>query len=202
MALNIPSGYGQARFLFQLAGRPDPYVVTWGCLCPVANTPNEAALGIRVAFTGTGGPYTAARMASGYTFLGVDVTQETPSGPQLGSSRLSVAGSMTTNTLPPNSAMLIKKFTTMGGRRGRGRAFIPPLHFLESDVDQVGNIAAGNVSLIEGYYNAALTLWEATIFKPYLFHEEPEGAGGTYAPSHITSISISGLLATQRRRLR
>jgi len=109
-------------------------------------------------------------------------------------------GSHTITSLPPNCAALVTKATNTGGRRGRGRMFIP--WCLDSaDVNEGGFIGATPLGLLVAQVNnfrdnlSGLT----PSFDMVLLHSP--GASELPAPSPVTSLGVSSLIATQRRRL-
>lgn len=131
---------------------------------------------------------------------------------QDGSENLSVEGTFTwtgdnaSASLPPNSNLLIRKITTRGGRRGRGRLFIPWL-LGEGSVDDVGLIAGATVTANQGRANDWL---DAMNLDPgatpmVVLHspsaEDVENPTATGAPNVVTSLVVDSLIGSQRRRL-
>lgn len=196
MGAIIPVGYGQARHVFQLQGKPTQYVVTMGYDAQNDFSPATAAATIRGIWGGANGPFRANMMMSPYSYLGVECTEMTLTGPITGSSLSTLQGTGGAATLPPNCAMLVKKQTLLGGRKGRGRMFVPPLHFTETDVDALGNITPASLAGVVTAYNAALTAQNATEYDAMLLHSDAT------EPSLITGLSVVTTLATQRRRMR
>lgn len=111
-----------------------------------------------------------------------------------------VVGTSAGGPVPPNTSVLVKKVTGSGGRRNRGRMFVPSPDELQVGSD--GALAA-----------AYRTAWQTNIDQlkvggtihtafgflnePVLFHET-----GTQTPTPITDLTIDTRVATQRRRLR
>jgi hypothetical protein len=107
-------------------------------------------------------------------------------------------GASITNALPPNCAVLIHKSTARGGRRGRGRMYLP-WTVLEANVDEVGVLT----STVITSHNAAVSSWQAALSSggnPLVLLHAP-GKTATPAPDPVTSMSCDRLIATQRRRL-
>lgn len=105
-------------------------------------------------------------------------------------------GGNTDTGIQPGTALLLTKHTNLGGRKGRGRCYLPGLS--EAAVDAGGNLT-GDVS---GMRTDAEKFWEDMTFGtplevPVLFHDDD-----TTPPSPITDFSMSSQVATQRRRLR
>jgi hypothetical protein len=109
----------------------------------------------------------------------------------------SQAGTAGSETSPPNAAVLVTKQTIVGGRKGRGRMYVPGIP--EADVSPGGLIAGATVTA----WNAAFEDMrdEATgLNLPFrLLHGEYDPQP---APYSIEAFSVTDLLATQRRRLR
>jgi len=95
----------------------------------------------------------------------------------------------------PNTAWLVRKNTAAGGRKNRGRLYIPGL--VEADVNGLGSIGSTAVAsmqdAIEGFVAAMAT---AELF-PDLLHSDTGDE-----PTPITSMVVDSLAATQRRRMR
>lgn len=117
-------------------------------------------------------------------------------------------GSDTAGADSPNVALLVRKNTTMGGRKGMGRMYVPGLG--QTRVTNAGVVQASDLTVRE-------TAWDN-------FHNALSTAGipmalahsaGTYVnkagetvtlpeinPSTVTGLTVQGTAATQRRRLR
>lgn len=118
------------------------------------------------------------------------------------------AGTNAMSSLPPNCAILLRKITGVGGRRNRGRVYLPFM-LNEGEVDETGAISAG----VKTDVNAAAALWLADL-------ADGDGymciANRTYdvawdvSPRHLVSVEmgpeVTSLLceptiATQRKRM-
>jgi len=100
----------------------------------------------------------------------------------------------------PNTAVLVKKATASGGRRNRGRMYVPGLA-IRSLVTPAGIIDPSfladfqtNLDTFLSYVNAG-TGFSATNLG--VLHSEPPSA-----PAVITALTADNKVATQRRRLR
>lgn len=115
----------------------------------------------------------------------------------------------------PNVAYLVHKVTAVGGRRGRGRMYLPGVD--ETVVTQGGNIdpakvtelntglglfearaTAGNLGLV--LLHAPATVWSLVDGQPRRIPDPTDPP--VPAPYSITDLVPSGVVATQRRRLR
>jgi hypothetical protein len=94
----------------------------------------------------------------------------------------------------PATAALVSKVTASGGRRNRGRLYMPGLW--DGAVGTAGTLSSGLVTSIStAWNNHLLDLDTAGIF-PVILHSD-EGS-----PTSILSMSVQSKVATQRRRLR
>ena len=100
----------------------------------------------------------------------------------------------------PNSAVLVKKGTASGGRRNRGRLYVPGLA-IRSLITPGGTIDSAFLADFQTNLDTFLdTVNDGTLFNPTnlgVLHSEPPSA-----PAVITSLTADAKLATQRRRLR
>lgn len=105
-----------------------------------------------------------------------------------------VVGAVAGDSLPPNTAVLSRKVTALGGRAHNGRLFVP-------GASESQTAGAGQLS------DAALTAWGdaldglfddlATADLPmYLLHHD------STTPDELLGLSTQRLMATQKRRLR
>jgi len=104
------------------------------------------------------------------------------------------AGAGPAAAVVPNTAGLVKKSTALGGRKGRGRFYLPGLP--EGNVDSGGSIDSALVTAI----NTDLATFLATLATNgspmVLLHSD------LTTPTLVTSLSLEVVAATQRRRLR
>jgi len=135
----------------------------------------------------TSGPYSLAVGQDG----GDPITYEYPA---------TNAGNDSDFPMWPNSAMLIRKDSALGGRRNRGRMYVPGFA-LRTLVTPAGLIDSAYLA----DFNTNLSTFLATVNAGTGFnatnlgvlHSEPPSA-----PAVITSLTAEAKVATQRRRLR
>lgn len=113
----------------------------------------------------------------------------------------SFTGTESAFPLWPNTSTLIRKVTSLGGRHGRGRMFLPG-QSIRSAISPAGLIDPGfltdfnaNLATFFGHLVAGTGLPGAS--PPVLLHSED-----TPSPTPITALVAQQKLATQRRRLR
>lgn len=194
----IPAGFAEATFIFNVSGKVRD--CTWSLGFDVTDfgtlTAFEMADELRAIWTATDCPYVAGQIATGWTFQGVSVTKQLEDGPISAQSLFPVVGTVSVGPLPVNCALLFAKQTTAGGRRNRGRAFVPPVHLSETDINAIGVITADTTSL-QGRYTEAVNDSISSGYQPCLFHQS-----APFTPTDVTGLSLSSLIATQRRRMR
>lgn len=192
----IPVGYGQARAMYLRLGATRPSVVTWGYDMPSAD-PSVHANDIYVRMTNVNRPCAAVNMSSDWSFLGVQVTEMTDTGELSGSYMNTVTGTGALPALPPNVAVLINKSTGAGGRRNRGRLYVPPVFPSEGNFDRGGVIAPASLASLQTWWDGVYGDLNALGLGMRILHENPP-----FTPTIVTSLEVQSLCATQRRRLR
>lgn len=191
---NIVNGYGQARLVFTVFGRLNQVITTVGYKINDSASPTDSAAEIDGFFKGATRLIAATHMADSWQYLGVDVTENRGLGPIQSSYRAEVDGGASFAPPPSNCAVVVKKVTARGGRKGRGRFFLPPAFLAESDVDQVGRFVK---DVIQGRVSASMDAWRAGAHtKPFLLHADAT------VPDAIIGDVVEGVIGTQRRRMR
>lgn len=196
MGVIVPVGYGIVKILTQLVGSTEVFISSFGYEGDVAEDPVVDAAEVNVIMKASGRPFAPGNYSTGWTYLGIECMRMTASGPIVGSAPEAVVGTSSLSTCPPNCALLIQKSTTRGGRKGKGRMYVPILNKSESDIERDGSILTGNLATLQGYWGNAFTALVGSDVKPVLLHSD----GST--PDVITAWTVKPLIATQRRRLR
>lgn len=121
-----------------------------------------------------------------------------------------VAGTRSSLSQPPNCAVLVKKLTGLGGRRQRGRLFIP-WFVTAADVGEDGNIDPAVVTTIQSAIDDLQDVlsdtggtWTHVIEnrfydKPWTDPTRELTHIGSSAP--VLGMRVEGQIATQRRRM-
>jgi hypothetical protein len=196
MATQIPISFANVRYVFQCNGIIAPMGFSIGTDVGAGETAATISAATTDAFDDV--IWTAGTSASNqYTFVGVEVTQMTGTGPVVASSSLNRPGTLATTVPPSNLAMLVTKVTGQGGRKNRGRMYIPTAMLFETEVDHSGRMAAGTVTAWQNKWNAFLNRLQTDALQPWLFHSDPADI-----PTLITAFKVESLAATQRRRMR
>lgn len=191
-----PPGYADCSYEFRQTGLTRPAYVTFG-VDPTDTDPQLIAGSLQAAWLATGSMKSI--MDSSVTMTAVRVSLGTDGTADLVYVlATNQAGGMASLTVPPNVAVLIHKSTNRGGRRGRGRMYLP-WSVQSTQVDEGGQIVASQVTII----TTAITTWRTqltTLGSPLVLLHGP-GKTAMPAPDPVTSASCDRLVATQRRRL-
>lgn len=196
MAVTIPDGWGQASLVFTASGIADRIVTTIGFTDDLAPDPSDSAHAVYDAWSGATAPFSAAMMVSGWIFEGVGVTIMRGGVEFVGQWMVQKVGSQGASSLPVNCAFLVRKTTTRGGRKGRGRMFLPPTRGGEDQVNIAGVLDPNLVIGVTNACEAARVAMVTAGVSPALLHED----GST--PNLISGLACASILGTQRRRLR
>lgn len=212
--IEVPPGYGEAIVNMSATGDADAWAMTFGVW--VATTPGAAtvAAGIDALFN----TRLAGVLGSAATLGPVTVryrrSDQTLADPLLvevaGTVHAGTGGATYANPLPQNCALLVHKRTATGGRRGRGRIYMPWVN--EQNVDANGVIATTQLATYQTAWSGILTDLNAldtgtagdfgdTFAHMFVLHSPKGGVSGG-PPSQVTALQCDSTIATQRRRLR
>jgi hypothetical protein len=194
MALVVPPGFGNARFVYTTVGDPDEMGYSLGANLSSYNGDFQTAVDEMRANHAT--KMGAGYMGSNWTFKGVRLYVGQDGGASaVYESFTDVVGNQVNTTLPQNCAILLHKRTASAGRNMRGRCFIPPYWPPEGSVDATGNIASSALTNMNASW-ADIANDRAWV----LFHDS--ASPGTKIPTAITQLRVDAVIATMRRRLR
>lgn len=194
MGVIIPPGYGEAQYLF---GSPDPDgsqpMATMGV---ILSDPGSDAMAedLYDAFISSG---CLSTMSSHWQLIGVRLRTGDDPGPGPTYEHTETTnGGESGDPVPAQCATLIAKRTALGGRKNRGRFYLPGL--LASHVDTDGSIKSGTLSTLQTAFNNLLITYNTItgVGGAVVLHS---GAG---APAEVTDLRVEGSLASQRRRAR
>jgi len=108
------------------------------------------------------------------------------------------------SALHQGSAVLLTKVTARGGRRGKGRMYLP-WAVAPGNVDETGIIGAGTVTAINAAAATFLSALNSGNVPMMVLHKEsPPGTAQPSVPPAadlVTSLTVSSLISSQRRRL-
>lgn len=108
-----------------------------------------------------------------------------------------VTGGDADGSLPQNCSVLVQKLTALGGRRNKGRFYVPGLS--ETDVDNTGAILTTPLAAWNTAVNNLQLGLESDSFldRLVIFHST-----APLTPTIVSDLRVDGRIATQRRRLR
>lgn len=201
MSLTPPAGYGIHARTYRPDGGSRTAVNVWGfrnvSSAPIATV--HAAAGS--AMSGGGKPYNLGNLAltwksvQSYTLINIGGVL-TSSTSISGSS-----GTLAIEPVPPATSMVVRKITGVAGRAYRGRIALPGGFIDEPTVDEAGILDAGVVTAFQTTFDAMLAQMNTSNIPVYLLHG-PNLLGVTPVPTLVSSILVTNLVGSQRRRLR
>jgi len=188
----IPDGYGQATLNFDfISGPSNPMAIVHGYSHAGVNPAGHAGV-IMGLWRDQWMP--GPDVTNNLLFKGVDCVEDTEHA--LGSATTNTVGPSSDVALPPQVAILVQKQTGLGGRKNRGRMYIP---------------GCTNASLIEGGFllGAAQIRLQENI-DDYLLGLETNDLNmvvlhstlGLGTPATVVTLTVDSVCATQRRRVR
>jgi len=196
MSARIPPGYAEASVQFRLASDPEPMLVSLGLALAIGVTPDVAVTNEIIDLMGD---QFRLFVCDDYTIGAGWVTfgQDGPDDIRVDGTQNPQNGSIVSDPLPNNGALLVRKLTALGGRRHRGRMFVPGI--ASGVVSGNGNVATATVNVAQAAMNTMLTglTGLASLTGAALLHNS-----APFNPTEISSFVVVPKIATQRRRLR
>ncbi len=193
----IPSGFVHVAHHLRYVSDPEDMIVTYAVSRPEGSIGDLTALAnaLHGAFqTAWGG-----QLNSGYTHPRVTVRLGIDGAPDIVAESNTAIGNFTGSSavLPSNCALMVKKITGQGGRRNKGRMYIPG--YAEGVVDGNGFLNGADVTslrtVVQNWRTAIAGL--ADVGEVVLLHSLVG-----QAPTVVTNFDIDPRIATMRRRMR
>lgn len=203
MPLIIPPGFSHVALEFRHFADPDPWYCTYG-IDSGAGGGDVLAMGLKqlTAWTGT----LLHSQSPEVALTGVQITVGQDGAEPIRAyvaSTIDRPGTSSEEKLPQNCALLIRKNTGVGGRRSRGRLFVPGA-LSEGNVSNVGIITPFTLGEHQDRAGDWLAELASAVVAPatpmFLLHST--GISATIDPTEVTSLTVDGVISTQRRRLR
>ena len=199
--LVIPPGFADIALELRAQGDPDPWYVTFGVdISESGGDVEEIAAGMLSAWEPVMGAISTIVNCTGVKLaIGQDGDPPvrafiTPVG--------GMNGGQSAQVLPQNCALLVRKNTAIGGRRAKGRFFVPAC-LTEAEVDNIGAISNGLMASLSNPLGTFFeSLEDATPPTPMVVLHNDEGVSPIIDPTLVTSLSLDNVISTQRRRLR
>lgn len=201
-----PVGFADCSINILLQGDPDPFAITHGVSTNLGVEDAQAhADAVFGAFAGAwqGFLTNLASIESATCRFGQDGGDDLI----IDSSQAPVPGTNAAPPMPQNCAILVRKNTGLGGRRNRGRVYIPSSSD-ESVVSATGTITAAQVTAMQSAVDSWLTNLETSTgagdpaVPMVILHRATVLEPTPPAPTPVISLTVDPVIATQRRRLR
>lgn len=198
MSLVIPDDFALCRLHYRLSGDSEEMITTFGVgeVDPGVDADDVAG---NVYAHALAELTPAAAMYNDWTWSRVTVTLMRAGAPTLGETTVNLAGTRGASQSPPNNvALLVRKTTNVGGRKHRGRFYMPPATLAEGNVNSYGVLTSGELTSQQtdwtDFYVALEgdASWEHVV----LLHSDAT------TPTPIQSFAVESRVATQRTRLR
>lgn len=193
----IPAGFALGVLRWTVAGDLEEQISTLGLRPGVSDTAQSLAEALHTSATQGGSIAAPTAMNIPWVFVGTRVHWAVETGIDTYVHNAPVAGTGSGSTAcPSNCSALVTKVTTRGGRRGRGRMFLPAAIISDTFVDTNGVIDSGTFPTIQNRVIAFRGQLVINNLDPVLFHNDGS------APDDITDLRLETQIATQRRRMR
>lgn len=188
--MNIPTGFAQVNYFFSGA-LPHGAQVTFGIENPNHEPPSVLIENMGSVYNQWIRPHASNQTTMSGILVKCGPNDTGASAEQAyGSTGLKIAGDIL-----PNVALLVRKQTLLGGRKGRGRNYWPILG--ESNIENGGGVLAGFRTEMQDAMDSFLAAMLDPEHGMFLLHNDPG-----MAPSRVVKLNVDGMIATQRRRLR
>lgn len=197
MGVIIPAGYGQVAVEMRQTGMNRAAYFTWGFEGGDGSDPDGDAQAIYTLLSASGRLLNVAQYVAGWSVQRILVTVGTVLGPFSGEHQVETVGTKPGEAAPPQVALLVRKNSALGGRKGRGRLYLPPAFVAETDITQQGTISSSPYGTLRTTVNSTLTALNASSYPVRLLHST-----ASPGPSAVTQWSLQQVVATQRRRIR
>lgn len=190
MSDRIPDGFTELQYSWAAPGQKGEILTSYGINESVSAT-DAIADDLTAAFGNLSFGCSSSVTVTSCTFV-----QGQSSGDDLSTGlALSQEGGQDETMFPVNCATLLQKRTLTGGRRGRGRMYLPGVP--EGKVTNDGNYDPAEVLLWAGRINDFVDATNTAGVEIVLLHQT-----APFSPSIVTSWGIVSLIANQRGRLR
>lgn len=179
------------------SGDAETMISTFGLIDNTpGRTPDTVANVVETAIT-TAGVVAGAIMIVNWNYEGFVLTQEQAAGDLVVERPTSVDGDLAENGCPSNCALLIRKRTLVGGKRNRGRMYLPAAYLPEEQVSSNGDLDPVWAENIQNRWLTLLAELSNNDLFMVVWHSAPPLTGTV-----VSSLTVDGKIATQRRRMR
>lgn len=195
MADIIPPGYAQVTVPLAHVAVSRAAAVVFGVDAGGQPDPDLLADSVQARFNTAFGGIIDSNVTIGPTrvVVGQDGGENTQ-----GAASGQVAGTRTGETVTPQVAVLFKKRSNRGGRRGSGRMYLP-FALNETDVTEAGTLTSATVTANNTRGATFLSGLAADSTELVILHSVGQTTPGL--PNVVTTLVCDPICATQRRRL-
>lgn len=196
----IPPGYGHVRVIQGLNGDNEFMLNTFGVdLSAAGGNYEDAVAQIYGAWNGNVTPNSSNQS----NLFGVDlvVGQDGLDPIVVSTNTVPVAGGRSISMPPQNTCVLVQKRTALGGRRNRGRMYVPNL-LADADVSDLGDLTGAWQAALQTSFDNLLTALDTGLGGSPIPTPMVILHGTVGIPTPVTSLIVSGKAATQRQRMR
>lgn len=203
LQVNLPLGWALVSLNFSGSALPNQATSTFACETDT-ETPASLATLVRTELRAANRPFAVATSVHGLGIALANVHVKfgpTATGPEAEVGDGAGIGNPAGECVPPNTSYLLTKNTAQGGRRGRGRMFLPGLQ--EAIVNSGGTVLDPQFTTLQTQWSAFATAMAAAGNGLSLLHTyDPVLGEVPIPPSAVLSLTLSSRVATQRNRLR
>jgi hypothetical protein len=205
MELYLPEGFAQCSLSFTGAALPTGAAITFGVALPGATlTPQQVGASISAAWTTN----IKSTITPDVTLASVHVKFGPMEDGPFADVAAGVVGTGTGANDAPPVALLVRKNTNIGGKRGHGRMYVPGLASTVASIN--GSVTGTDLTNRQTAWSAFRTDLEngdtpmvvCHNFGTYINAKGEEVTVPPREPSLVTSLSVQNVVATQRRRQR
>ena len=197
----IPVGYADCALHFTRTADLEEMLITFGVEITDPGPPGIIAEACANAYT-TAWPTNS--YPSALKFVRATARIAVEGGEEVVEEELvNVSGTLSTTMSPSNCAVLVQKKTNRGGRRGRGRFYVPWVD--GAKVDANGILGATEQTSYQAKWTSFLDTLEAgstTVPLNMVLLHNDDGITAAGQPTRVTHLQLQPQIATQRRRLR
>jgi len=201
--LNLPAGWTMVSIRFGGAALPRGAMITFGCANTTGLTPVAIGNLVKTHLRAVNGPFAAVNNHSALATLIDILVKNGPlaTGPEGVVGDGAALGPSGGDGYSPATSVLVHKSTAMGGKRYRGRMYVPGL--AENGVTTGGALAAGVQADMQArwteFYN---DMFAASLDLALLHRHDPDLGQVPVDPTLLNGLQVQGITASQRRRLR
>lgn len=191
----LPPGFGRAAIQFSCVGDMRRPVITFGFVDPGVDSPSAIGNTLLTKWRAVAA-FEDNSLATSYAMEECDVVVNRAGVHVVGNSIGRHQGTAGFNALPLASCAILRKKSAMGGRKARGRCYLPAGYLGELSVDPAGNIDPALVDATGSRWATFINDLDASGMGMVILHNDAT------PPTVVTEGSCESIIGTQRRRQR